>query len=458
MSEPTPQLPATPNDADPAPGETLDYNAINQEILEETDARVGAATHMFFFLSALMCFAFGWWSYVSTLDIVSNTDGEVIPSSQVKQIQHLEGGIVQRILVKEGDAVTKGQPVVELESTSSGADVTELNVRIASLKVELIRLQTEIEDKETIVFPPEMVSAQPKLTAQTRSLFLARRTRLKNSLNGQREIIEQRKQDINEVKTRMKNAKKRRELLDEQVRISKKLLVADITNRYNHLELLKEANTIQSSIDEDMVLISKTEAGLKEAQSQLSSIQSTYNEEVRTGLEEAQRQLDEFTARHGKYADSLDRTILRAPVDGIVKTMNVATRGGVIKPGDTVLEIVPGGDVLVVEARLPVTDIGYITIGQEAKVRLASADAQKYGAMDGKVTGISPDTVETEEGAPYYKVRIETGKTQFEKDGDTYRLFPGMIVQVGIQTGQRTILEYLFAPFLTSMDLALTER
>ena len=166
----------------------------------------------------------------------------------------------------------------------------------------------------------------------------------------------------------------------------------------------------------------------------------------------------ERTHRMQYFKHSLQRTVVRSPVDGTIKSLYVFTIGGVLRPGDPIVDIVPAGDRLIIEAKLPTSDIGYVEKGQAAKIKLASADAMRFGSLKGTVINISPDTLVTPEGMPFYKVRIETEADHFQRGRLKYNLFPGMQVAANIKTGQRTVLEYVLAPLLTSMDDAMQER
>ena len=424
-----------------------------------TDAdTVSPSTHLVLFLCVALCIAFGAWAYVGQLDVVSMAQGEVIPSSQVKIVQHLEGGIVRKLLVKEGEIVAKNQPLVELESTSSGADVGELEINLTSLRVEIARLDAEATRKPKPVFDKDLVSGHPDLVRQAMGLFNTRKKLMGSQINSQKETIIQRQQDIREISTRIKNQRDSLTLQEEQVAISVELLKEDLTNRYNHLDLLKEATRLKGRIEEDKAALLGARSGLKEARSKLESIRGTFEEEVRKQLETKRRTFNELTQRLRKFADSLLRTVVRSPVDGVVKTLYVVTVGGVVRPGSNIADIVPVGDRLIIEAKLPTQDIGFVSVGQAAKIRLASSDAIRFGAIEGKVTTVSPDTLITPEGAPYYKVRIETDQDHFQRGDITYRLFPGMQVSASIITGKRAVYEYLLGPFMTSMSNAMQER
>jgi len=400
--------------------------------------------HMFFSLCTFFVITFFAWSYFGRLDVVSAAMGEVIPSSQIKHIQHLEGGIVREILVREGEKVKKGQPMVSLEPVSSSADLKELNVRMNSLQVEIARLAAEAKGLVEPKFPINIARDFPELIKQARAFFKTRMVRIKNQLDGQA-------QTIDEISARVRNNRQQLTLLNEQVDISKKLLKEKLSNRMQHLNLLKEASRLQGKIDEDT-------AGRKEALNKLETIRASFREKVQEDLEKKRRDLQEYTNRQRKYADSLSRTVLRSPVNGVVKSLFVATIGGVVAPGATVADVVPGGDRLIIEAKLPTQDIGYVQAGQVALVMLSSSDAGRFGSLVGEVLSISPDTIETAEGIPYYKIRISTTKTYFEREKIKYRLVPGVQVIASIRTGQRSVLDYLTDPFLGSFRTALRER
>ncbi|MBF0438471.1 MAG: HlyD family type I secretion periplasmic adaptor subunit [Magnetococcales bacterium] len=431
---------------------------MNMPAFGELDTELSKAPHRFMAGVIVMLTVLLTWGHLGTLDIISITEGEVIPASQIKKIQHLEGGIVSEILVHEGELVNQEQPLLQLESTSSGADMGELQSRIVALKVEIHRLEAEADGRDELSFTPEEMQSFGLRAQQAMEFFKTRRMNLRNAINIQTENIEQRQQDIQEIQARSRHSQKRISLLHEQVGISEKLLKNDINSRYGHIDLLKELSALQSRIDEDVAGLARAEAMLKEAKSQLKSIRSKYDEEVSKQLETARRDLNEHLARMGKFADSFRRTLVKSPVRGIVKSLNVATLGGVIKAGETVVEIVPEKDELVIEAKLPIHDIGYVAVDQPAKARLRSADAARFGDLTGHVINISPDTFVLKEGYPFYKVRIKTDTSYFSSSGQSYRLVPGMILQVSILTGHRTILEYIFSPLFNAMHAALGER
>ncbi|SDL39238.1 membrane fusion protein, adhesin transport system [Maridesulfovibrio ferrireducens] len=424
----------------------------------QISGEVKAASHFFLFICVAMCLGFFGWACLFQLDIVSQAEGEVIPSSRLKLVQHLEGGIVLKISAREGQSVSKGQELMELEATASDSSVEELDVRVKTLRVNIARLEAEDKGFDKPNYPEDIFDNFPKLIARSLKLFQTRKERIKNDLQSEKEKIIQREQDIKQIASRQRNAVISLRLLREQIAISSGLLDEGLTSRYKHLGFLKEESSLKSSIDEDVAKLAKARSALIQAQADINEITNSYYASVREEMQEDRRELEEFSQRIRKFQDNLKRTVIRSPVNGVIKTLYVMSAGEVVRAGSTIMDIVPAGDKLVIEARLPISDIGYVKDGQKAVVKLASRDAARFGNLDGKVINISPDADTTKRGAMYYRVRIETDKDSFEHDGNFYRLFPGIQVVAGIHIGTRTVLEYILEPFMGSMSYAMRER
>ena len=420
--------------------------------------RVAHSTHLTLALCSAVVMLFGAWAAVSPIDIVSMANGEVIPSTQVKTVQHLEGGIVREIKVREGESVTKGQILVVLEPTASGADVGELLVRLKALRLDEARIVALINNAEKPDVPDDLAKSDPKRVRQSRQQFIAQMVRHKSEVARQRETINQRELEIAEISTRIASQRKSLKLVQEQIDISENLMRDNLTNRFRHLDLLKEGRQLQGGIESDTAGLARARSALKEANAQLVNIESVFNDENQKALSEVRLTLGELTERVKKFEDSFNRTTVRSPVAGIVKTLHVVTVGGVIRPGDPIAELVPAGDNLIVEAKLPTSDIGYVAVGQAAIVKLASADANRFGGLKGTVIGVSPDTLTTPQGMPFYKVRIATERGYFQHGDARYNLFPGMQMAVSIITGDRTVMEYVLGPMFNTLSDAAKER
>jgi len=433
----------------------VDFTQAPQEELHEfrdTTARIYA------WICIALLIVFIIWASFSKLDIVSVTVGQIVPASQVKQIQHLEGGIVGDILIVEGQVVSQGQSLVILEPTRTKAEVDELELRIAALKTDIARHDAEATQANSIEFDPDLIRKNLNLAVKAQALFKIRKERLEADVTVQQELIEQRKQNIVEVNAQLERSRSVYELIDEQVKISQKLVRQNLSNRMQHLVLLREKADMEGEISVLSTSLARVRSTIFEAEAKLVSIRSGFAEEARLERADKSRSLRGLSERLIRFQDSLTRTVLRSPVDGIVKTIHISTRGGVIKPASTILEIVPSDDTLVVEAKLAIQDIGFVNIGSEAQLQLASPDAQLFDKLTGKVTHISPDTLVNEKGLSFYKIRIETEESYFLNGTERFNLYPGMQLQSSILTGERRVIDYFLSPIFNSADSALRER
>lgn len=350
------------------------------------------------------------WVLIYQIEVVSVGFGEVTPSGQIKKIQHLEGGIISEVFVSEGQKVRAGQSLLKLEGISESADMKELDAYIAALNLDISRLEAESAGAQVMKVALPLDQRYPSLVKEARALFQSRRDRylgLVDALKLQR----------------------------EQVKISEDLLKSEVQSRLVHLSVLREENQLKGRIQE-------------------------YQQEVSTQLSRAKKELAEKEQRFVKYSDSVSRSLILAPVDGEVKVIYFKTKGGVVPPGGVMLEVVPTGERLVVEIRLPVREVGYVRVGQEAILRLASADAYRFGSIRGSVTYVSPDSTNSSNNVegPHYKVRIETSSYAFKHGDHQYPLISGVQISASIITGYRSIFDYLFSPFFVSLNFAFRER
>jgi len=411
-----------------------------------------------FFLMTIGLVALFWWMALGTLDVVSLANGEIIPVGQVKKVQHLEGGIVQKILVREGELVTKDQAVLILDNTQLDADKIELESRLTAVSVKILRLRAEISESGLLEIPSDLTKKSPDIAAQETDLFNTRGQRLAEQLDVQKELIAQKELQVAEIKTQIERGLDVKTLSDEQIEISAKMLKNALGSRLAHISLLKEGTNLTAKIEQNKAVLLQTRAALREANTRISMIKTIFDEDAKTQLSEAEQKKRELSQVIIKIKAQLARMTLRAPVDGIVKTLFVHTEGEVITRGGTVLEIVPASDQLVIEALLPAVEIGFVNLDQAVQIRLASADAGRFGKMEGKIHNISPDSFVDEKGVSFYKIYVTPKDAAFSHGKTTYKLSPGVQVSCSIITDQRTILSYLFDPFFRQFENALTER
>ena len=294
-----------------------------------------------------------------------------------------------------------------------------------------MRLRAESENKK-LIFPEDMKIGYPDLVNDALQLFQVRKNKNKALLEEQEKIL--------------KNEKNSLKLLEEQVKISKSLLEEQLTNRLKHLDLLKERNAVLSKIESSVSSIKK--------------IKETYETDVRTQLLKEISEYEELLERKNKFKDSLNRTLVKAPEEGIIKQRFVDTVGGVIKPGTPLFEVVPVNDKLIISSKLPVDEIGYVKKDQSVTVKLVGKNNSMYDSIEGKVITISPDAIYSDNNIeePYFEIRIETNKNYFQGKTEIFYMYPGTQVLALINIGKRTISNYLLEPIFANFTSAMTER
>ena len=389
-------------------------------------------TLLLFLTFSIFGFTMVFWSFFFEIDIVSNADGQIIPQGEVKTVQHLEGGIIDQILVKESEIVKKDQPLIVLAATASEVEVDEVQVQIDSQVIKSIRLEAEINSFDIPIFPDNLVNERAALVNKSMELFISRQNAFEGDLKELEAVILQHQTSL--------------DILIRQVEMSEELLEQKVINEYAYLNVLKELNTAKGKLEES---VEKKE-----------NVRNDFVQNARNELQIAQRDLSELNETIKALEDNLSRTSINAPVDGIVKNLFFVTEGGVIRHGEPILDIVPTKDNLIVEARLLDSDIGFVQPGQSAVVKLSSADSVNFGQIEATVTQISPDTEkdENDQRIVFYKILLETEKNYFESKNKIYQLVPGVKVVASIHIGQRTVANYLLSPFIGTMGESFQER
>ena len=367
---------------------------------------------------------------LNLIEVLSLADGKVIPQSRIKYIQHLEGGIVEEILIKEGDRVIPDQPLIILSKAKASSEYEEINTRLDSIEISILRIQAEKKSlkripksEKTKNFPTELIKFENELL-----------------LSRQKSIESEKKT----LKKNIANLEKRYKLIKEQTLISENLLKAEATNKFKHLDLLRELSNIEGQLDEKI--------------NKLDTLVFNFNKQLNNELSELKKEKSELLKRIKKFSDSLQRTTLISPVGGIIKLISVNSRGAIVAPGVTVVEIVPEDDKLIIEAQLPLSEIGYVKVGMDTKIRLNSSEGSRFKPIRGKVVFVGADRTSKSNSESFYLVKIETNEIAFSKGTETFNLYSGVPVVVGIITGKRSFLDYFISPFKSNIVFSLSER
>ncbi|MBK0062580.1 MULTISPECIES: HlyD family type I secretion periplasmic adaptor subunit [unclassified Acinetobacter] len=356
------------------------------------------------------------WAWLFKLEEVSTGTGKVIPSSKEQVIQSLDGGILTKLDVQEGDIVQKGQVLAQLDPTRFASNVGESQSLLISAQATAARLRAEVNG--TALAFPEEVRKDPKLVQEETALYNSRRENLEQSVSGLKQALQ---------------------LVQQELVMTEPLVAKGAASEVEVLRLKREANDLQNKIND-----ARNQYYVKS------------REELSKANTDTEQQMQIVRGR----TDTLNRTTFKAPVRGVVKEIAVTTQGGVIPQNGKLMTIVPLDEQLLIEARISPRDIAFIHPGQEALVKITAYDYSIYGGLKGKVTVISPDTIrdEVKQDQFYYRVYIRTDSDKlYNKDGKSFSITPGMVATVDIRTGEKTVLDYLLKPFNKAKE-ALRER
>ena len=379
------------------------------------------------------------------IEVLSLADGKIIPQGRIKYVQHLEGGIVEEILISEGEKVEINQSLVVLSKEKASSEFEEINSRLKSIDLSILRVNSEINSNNSIEIPENQNNLfDEELVKSENELFQSRR----KAINSE---IKSKKASIDKANKNLKNLKKRLKIVKEQEDISQKLLEVEATNRLKHLEILRERQEVEGSIDEQQSIIDLSK-------NDLEKVQNNYIEDLNIELSQYRKEKEELNKRIQKYSDSLNRTVLKSPVSGTVKLVSVNSKGAIVAPGVTVVEIVPENEKLIIEAKLPLSEIGYVKKNLEAKIRLNTPEGSRFRSIKGKVVFVGADRISNKDEEGFYLVKVETSENSFARKNEQYKLLSGVPVMVGIITGKRSFMDYFLTPFITGTSFALSER
>ncbi len=398
------------------------------------------------------------WANFVELDEVSVATGEVVPSGRLKVIQHLEGGIVEAIHVAEGDVVAAGDPLIQLDLATSGVNREELQVRLDGRLLARARLRAEASGK-ALSLPEDVAARRPPQAAAERKAFDARKRELTSTLGVLRGQVRQKELETEELGSRKRSVEKNLELARERLKLSASLLADGLVPRMEHLQLEAEVEDLEGELQGLVSSIPRAQAAVAEARERVREGEIRFRREAQEELGKTQQAIAQIEELLAEATEQRVRAEIKSPIDGVVKNLRFNTIGGVISPGEAIMEIVPTGDRLVVEAKLNPTDRGYVQVGQEAVVKVTTYDFVRYGGLDGEVILVAPDSsTDPNTGAPYFRVVVETDKTYLGDEVGRLPITPGMQATVDIHTGEKSVTDYLIRPVLKMRHEAFRER
>lgn len=435
------------------------------DFLPEVEAALRRRGHGFaYVLSLSVClFSIGAliWAHFAILDEVTRGQGQVIPSGRTQVVQNLEGGILADILVQENAAVDAGDILVRIDNVQAQSTYQDARAQYLNGLAALARLEAELDDAARPAFPPEVLSEAPAAAKDQQALFRTRRAKLDAENAVLDAQAEQRRGEIAEMESKLAQQTTAVDLARKQRDIAKPLAARNIYPQVEYLRLERDVAQIEGDINTLRLSIPRARKALAEAESKRAGHVEEVHADVAAEINKRRTEVNSLLSSATAGKDKVTRTEVRSPVHGTVKQIYQHTIGGVIKPGENIMEIVPLDDKLLIEAKIRPADIAFLRPGQKAIIKITAYDYSIYGGLKATLDYISADTIKderSEKGESFYRVILRSDETTLVHRGQKLPIIPGMTATVEILTGKKSVLDYLLKPILKAQERALRER
>ena len=405
--------------------------------------------------AAFLVLAMVAWAVWAQVDKVVRTQGRIVPSVKPQMIQHLEGGIVSKVFVREGDVVAKGASLVAVSDLMASSSRGEKRARLNGLMARSARLEAEAAGASRVVLP-EGVNANAPEVRNENDAFAARQDKLRQSTRVLQEQAAQKRQEANEMEARRKGLASEAEVAKQQLTLVNNMMARNAASQFELLEAKARVERLSTQSREAETAIPRIASAAQELQARMAEAQAQFRSEARSSLTETKVELQRLQEDMRTEDDRVTRTVVLAPVAGTVNKLLANTVGGVIRPGETLLELTPADGAVVIEARATPAERGTLQVGQRAVVRVAAFDYTVFGTLPARVTEISADSLADERGERYFRVGLLVDPDSQKKFGQP--LTPGSSVTADLVTGQRTVAQYLLSPLRGLGSTAFRDR
>lgn len=433
--------------------EDHDYiNSLSQAILQKSPYRLRIVLYIWIFVFA----TFLIWANVAKIDELVRGNGEIVPSGENQLVQNLEGGIVAEILVNEAQLVKKGDILLKIENRKSESTYAQSKLKAQELQAQIYRLKAEATNSELHI-DESFTKKYPILSKREEKLYNINQEHLHSEISILDEQMYQIKSQLKESKTRVEDLERSLKFIKEEITINKPMVEKGVKSKIDFLKLQREQNDIIERYNSSKELIPRLNSSLRETQTKISETKKRYMSEAQEKLNTLSAELLQIKTKSDELQDQVQRTLVISPVNGHIQKLFVHTLGGVVKPGDDLVEVVPSDAALWVEVDVKPSDIAFIYLGQKAMVKITAYDFAIFGALEGEVVSISADTLTDAKDNRFYKVKIKTKISQFSNDRKIV-LMPGMTVNADIITGKKTVMDYILKPILKTKQYMFSER
>jgi len=428
-------------------------NSLSSAVLEQSPTKMSRVIKLWL----ITIIAFIIWASFAEIDEITRGNGKVIPYGQNQVIQNLEGGIVEAILVHEGESVKAGQVILKINNSKTLSSSQTNEMKYKELLAKQLRLEAEANE-----LPFKSIkSDDPELMAQVElahKLYNSDKLEYQAKDNAIVEQIEQRKQEYREAKARINSLRKSLAFVNEEIAMTEPMVKEGVKSRVDFLKLKREANGIINDIEAAKLSLPRLQSAITEYRNKRIEAKQEFINKAKKELNEVTAEISRLKTQQVAFNDQVSRTMVKSPVDGIVQKLFVHTVGGVVKPGADLVEIVPTNKKLYLEIKIKPSDIAFIHPGAEAMVKISAYDFAIHGGLKGEVVNISPDTVTDKEDNTYYLIHVETKRNYLGTKEHPLKIIPGMTASVDIVTGKKTVMQYILKPILKSKQYVFSER
>ena len=394
------------------------------------------------------------WAAFASIDEVTRGEARVVPTSQLQIVQSVDGGVVTELLVKEGQTVEAGQLLLKVDPTRFVSSMLESRSAQLAMQAKVLRLQA-LTRGTAFIPSPELTREVPDVVAQETRLYESRRAEINAQISIAQNQLGQRQQELNEVRARREQAERGLELMTKELNATRPMIASGAVSEVEVFRLEREVARLRGDREQATAQIARVQSAILEATRKIEEVQLTSRNQMSAELSETMSKLASLSQGGLALQDKVKHADIKSPMRGIVKRLLVNTVGAVVQPGKEVVEVVPLDDALILEVQITPKDIGFLRPGQEATVKFTAYDFSIYGGLSADVIQIGADSVLDEKGNAFYHIRVRTRKSSL---GPGLPVIPGMVAQVDILTGKKTILSYLLKPVLRAKANALTER
>ncbi len=397
------------------------------------------------------------WAGVTEIEELTRGQGQVVPSKEIQVVQSLEGGVLKDILVKKGDFVKKGQVLLRISDVLFSSEQRGTEARFLGLEAKKARLTAEANGSD-FDMPGHITNKAPEITKNERSLYESRQSELLSAYAIQDDKVKKAKADLEVVRAEINGFSQSKVLLKKELSITKNMVAKRAVPKMEQIRLERELSDISGKINSRVQKRKGLEAVLSGAENERKAQDNKFKSLALEELGEVETQIASLKESLKSIGDRVDRTEIRAPVDGIVNQIMIQTIGGIVEPAMRLVEIVPVGDELKIIAKIKPNEIAFLNVGQPVKVKITAYDPQKYGALDGLLSRIAANSTVDRDGDILFEIEVRTERNYLGSINRPLPITSGMVANVEVITGKHTILNYLMKPLRRGFDRALRER